>query len=150
MSRSWRRRLRLEGTFLASRLGRRIFLMFWIAALVPSIAVFVLTYRAAAREAQQATRVALRAESKFLGMEVYERLQTAQVMLQGYRPGSVHSPRARRCSPRTSTRSPCSIRTPLAREVHWPGASRSRGCGTARTPAWSCCPGPKSSLRPWC
>ncbi len=88
MTLGWTQRLGVEGTFLRSRLGRRIFLMFCIAALVPAIAVFVLTYRAAARDAHEAARASLRAESKFFGMEVYQRLQTAQMMLEGYRPDS--------------------------------------------------------------
>jgi diguanylate cyclase (GGDEF)-like protein len=73
--------MRIDATFLRSRLGRRILLMFCIAVIIPATAVFWLTYRTAARNAQQSSQATLRAESKHFGMTVFERLQAAQAML---------------------------------------------------------------------
>ncbi|MBC7990081.1 MAG: EAL domain-containing protein [Luteimonas sp.] len=73
--------MRLDGTFLRSRLGRRILLMFCIAVIIPATAVFWLTYRTAARNAQQSSQATLRAESKHFAMTIFERLQAAQAML---------------------------------------------------------------------
>ena len=70
--------MRLDGTFLRSRLGRRILLMFCIAVIIPATAAFWLTYRTAARNAQQSSQATLRVESKHFGMSILERLQAAQ------------------------------------------------------------------------
>jgi diguanylate cyclase (GGDEF)-like protein len=74
--------LRIEGTFLRSGLARRIFLMFCVAVVLPAATVFWLTYRAAARNAQEVERAAMRAESKHFALTVYERLQSAHAMLE--------------------------------------------------------------------
>lgn len=73
--------MRIEGTFLRSKLGRRIFLMFCIAVAIPAAAVFLLTYRTAASNARHAGQTALRAENKHFALTVFERLQAAQAML---------------------------------------------------------------------
>lgn len=84
--------LRLDGTFLRSRLGRRIFLMFCVAVIVPAVAVFWLTYRTTARSAQQAGQAAMRAENKHFGLSVFERLQAAQALLDQVAAGSSGGP----------------------------------------------------------
>ncbi len=88
---------RIEGTFLRSRVGRRIFLMFCIAVVLPATTVFWLTYRTAARNAYEASHAAMSEENKHYAMTVFERLQAAHATLQGVDaqaigPGAVREP----------------------------------------------------------
>ena len=73
---------RIEGTFLRSRVGRRIFLMFCLAAVLPAAIVFWLTYRTAARSAYEASHAAMSEENKHYALTVFERLQAARATLQ--------------------------------------------------------------------
>ncbi len=68
---------RIHGTFLGSRFGRRIFLMFCLAAVVPAAAVFWITYRAAAAESNQVEQATLHLSSKEFALGVYSRLELA-------------------------------------------------------------------------
>ncbi len=88
---------RIEGTFLRSRVGRRIFLMFCIAVVLPAAIVFWLTYRTAAGNALEAARTAMSEENKHYALSVFERLQAARAMLDGIDPdqwvtGTVREP----------------------------------------------------------
>lgn len=72
----------IQGTFLSSRFGRRIFLMFCIAAIVPAATVFWMTYRTAVTDAQLASRTAMVSNSKNFALSVFERLETAYQLLE--------------------------------------------------------------------
>jgi diguanylate cyclase (GGDEF)-like protein len=69
--------LRLSTAILGSRFGRRLFVMFCIAALLPTAIVFWMTYRTATEDARQARQAALREGGKNYALGVYERLQLA-------------------------------------------------------------------------
>ena len=73
--------MRLEGTFLASRLGRRIFLMFCLAVVIPALSVFWLTYENAAQLASKTDSSSLRAANKHYALSVYGRLEMARLVL---------------------------------------------------------------------
>ncbi|RYZ74720.1 MAG: EAL domain-containing protein [Lysobacteraceae bacterium] len=73
--------MKLQGAFLASRIGRRIFLMFGLAVAVPALLVFWLTYRNAAALSERTDAAALRAENKHFALSVYDRLEMARLVL---------------------------------------------------------------------
>ncbi len=68
---------RLSTAILGSGFGRRLFLMFCIAAMLPTAIVFWMTYRTATADALEARREALREGGKNFAMSVFERLQLA-------------------------------------------------------------------------
>lgn len=72
----------IEGTFLRSRLGRRIFLTFCVAVIVPAVAVFWLTWRTASTNALASSQKVMRSETKHFALTVFERLESAHAMLQ--------------------------------------------------------------------
>ncbi|GGZ63954.1 hypothetical protein GCM10008101_16910 [Lysobacter xinjiangensis] len=73
--------LRIEGTWLRSRLARRIFLMFCAMAFVPAVLVFWLTWRQADRVVDSSEQRSLRAETRFVAFTLLSRLQTAEALL---------------------------------------------------------------------
>lgn len=73
--------LRIEGTWLRSRLARRIFLMFCAVAFVPAALVFWLTWRQADRAVDTSEQRTLRAETRFVAFTLLSRLQSAEVLL---------------------------------------------------------------------
>ncbi|WP_298579657.1 EAL domain-containing protein [uncultured Luteimonas sp.] len=68
---------RLSTALLGSRFGRRLFIMFGLAALLPTAVVFWMTYRTATDDAEQARHAFLREGGKNYALGVYERLQLA-------------------------------------------------------------------------
>jgi diguanylate cyclase (GGDEF)-like protein len=72
---------RIEGTWLRSRLARRIFLMFCAMAFVPAALVFWLTWRQADRAIDLSERRDVRAETRFVAFTVLSRLQSADALL---------------------------------------------------------------------
>jgi len=72
----------IEGTFLRSRLGRRIFLTFCVAVIIPAVAVFWFTYRTASTNAMASSQKVMRTETKHFALTVFERLESAHAMLQ--------------------------------------------------------------------
>src|SRR5690606_1693793 len=68
---------RLPTAIFGSPFGRRLFVMFCIAALLPTAIVFWMTYRTATADALEARRDALREGGKNYALTVYERLQLA-------------------------------------------------------------------------
>lgn len=82
----------IEGTFLRSRFGRRIFLMFCIAALVPALLLFWMTYGTAVDEARNAHQAAMRSNSKNFALSIFERLETAYQVLERASPGDGNAP----------------------------------------------------------
>lgn len=72
---------RLSTAILGSRFGRRLFIMFCLAALLPAAAVFWMTYRTATDDAETARRLALREGGKNFALSVFERLQMADQAL---------------------------------------------------------------------
>ena len=73
--------LRFPTAILRSRFGRRLFVMFCIAALLPTAIVFWMTYRAATDDARQARHAALREGGKNYALGVYDRLHLADRVL---------------------------------------------------------------------
>lgn len=73
--------LRLPTAILRSRFGRRLFVMFCIAALLPTAIVFWMTYRTATDDARQARQAALREGGKNYALGVYDRLHLADRVL---------------------------------------------------------------------
>ena len=75
--------MRVEGTFLKSRIARRTFLYFCAAALAPSMLLSALAYQVA----QDSFRIAAEREvvetSKSFALRVFERLDTAALVLEG-------------------------------------------------------------------
>jgi diguanylate cyclase (GGDEF)-like protein len=66
--------VKLQATFLQSRLGRRILLLFFFCALLPSATVAVLAFNEVSRQFHAQSQARLRQTSKSLGMAVYQRL----------------------------------------------------------------------------
>ena len=74
--------MKLEGAFLKSRFGRRIFIMFGLAVIIPALLVFYLTYRNAASLALANEAATLRVFNKTYALAVFERLQIARSALE--------------------------------------------------------------------
>ncbi|MES5813930.1 EAL domain-containing protein [Pseudoxanthomonas sp. Soil82] len=72
----------IEGTFLRSRLGRRIFLTFCVAVVVPAAAVSWLAWRTASADALETSQAALRTEIKHYALNLFERLESAHALLR--------------------------------------------------------------------
>jgi diguanylate cyclase (GGDEF)-like protein len=72
---------RLSTALLGSGFGRRLFIMFCLAALVPAVIVFWMTYRTATSDAEAARQRALREGGKDFALGVYGRLQLAEAAL---------------------------------------------------------------------
>jgi hypothetical protein len=68
---------RLSTAILGSSFGRRLFIMFCLAALLPTVVVFWMTYRTATDDAEASRRLALREGGKNFALSVFERLQMA-------------------------------------------------------------------------
>ncbi len=88
--------LRFSGAFLKTRFGRRIFLMFCVAALVPAAVVFWITYQFSLDDARESERSELQSDAKEFALAVYGRLQTASEALALYRPDAQHGDSADR------------------------------------------------------
>jgi diguanylate cyclase (GGDEF)-like protein len=78
--------MKLEGAFLTSKLGRRIFFMFGLAVVVPAFLVFALTYNHALALSSKANRDSLRLTNKHFAIAVFERLELAQTTLANGNP----------------------------------------------------------------
>ncbi|MGY3266855.1 putative bifunctional diguanylate cyclase/phosphodiesterase [Lysobacter sp. HA35] len=73
--------LRIEGTWLRSRLARRIFIMFCAMAFVPAALVFWLTWRQADHAIDVSEQRNVRAETRFVAFTLLSRLQSAEALL---------------------------------------------------------------------
>ncbi len=82
-------RTRLLSGIVGSRFGRRLLLMFCLAALAPAAIVFWMTYRTATGDAREARLDALRTGSKDFGLGVLGRLQLADRALAASDPVAV-------------------------------------------------------------
>src|SRR5690606_4118655 len=72
---------RLSTAILGSRFGRRLFVLFCLAALVPASVVFWMTYRTATADAEASRKQVLRDGAKNYALGVFERLQFADQAL---------------------------------------------------------------------
>ncbi len=78
--------MKLHGTFLHSRVARRIFTLFLIAALIPSAGTAFLLIRQVDQLLLQQTRADLSKQSKANSMALYERLLLVEDLLQQIAP----------------------------------------------------------------
>src|SRR5262249_44859590 len=78
-----RRVLRVDGTFLRSAVGRRIFALFLLASALPMALVITFTYRGVAGFLAREASAQLVRESKNAAMHALERLQAARSELRG-------------------------------------------------------------------
>ena len=78
--------MKLHGTFLRSRVGRRIFALFLLSALIPSAGVAFLSIRQVDQLLLQQTRAELAKLSKANSMALYERLLLVEDLLQQLAP----------------------------------------------------------------
>ena len=78
--------MKLHGTFLRSRVARRIFALFLLAALIPSAGIAFLSIRQVDQLLLQQTRVELAKLSKANSMALYERLLLVEDLLQQLAP----------------------------------------------------------------
>ena len=80
--------MRIEGTFLNSRVARRTFLYFCAAALAPSLLLSALAYQAAQESFRIAAGREVAAASKSFALRVFERIDTAALLLEGAADGA--------------------------------------------------------------
>jgi diguanylate cyclase (GGDEF)-like protein len=78
--------MKLHGTFLRSRVARRIFTLFLLSALIPSAGIAFLSIRQVDELLLQQTRAELAKLSKAHSMALYERLLLAEDLLQQLAP----------------------------------------------------------------
>ncbi|MFD0738882.1 putative bifunctional diguanylate cyclase/phosphodiesterase [Lysobacter koreensis] len=83
--------MRVEGTFLKSRIARRTFGYFCVAALAPTILLSALAYQAVQDSFQVAAQRAVVETSKAFALGVFQRLDTAARVLQGVGDAAVHA-----------------------------------------------------------
>jgi diguanylate cyclase (GGDEF)-like protein len=74
--------MRIEGTFLRSRFARRLFLLFCLAALLPTALLSFLIYRAVEQSLVSSARSAVVERSKAHALTVFERLDVADRVLE--------------------------------------------------------------------
>jgi diguanylate cyclase (GGDEF)-like protein len=79
----------MPATLFGSRFGRRLFVMFCLAALLPAGIVFWMTYRTATADAEAALREALRQGGKDYALGVYSRLDIAASALEAVEPDAL-------------------------------------------------------------
>ena len=78
--------MKLDGTFLRSRVARRIFALFLLSALIPSAGIAFLSIRQVDQLLLQQTRAELAKLSKANSMALYERLLLVEDLLQQLAP----------------------------------------------------------------
>ncbi len=88
--------MKLETTFLRSRVGRRIFLLFICCALVPIGALAVLSFHQVEKQLNETGQRRLHHASKAVGMAIFERLQFLEdemkIVASRYKTRSSHFP----------------------------------------------------------
>jgi putative nucleotidyltransferase with HDIG domain len=66
--------MKLDTTMLRSKVGRRIFVLFVLCALLPIAALAIISFSQVTKQLQQQSLMRLQQESKALGMSIFERL----------------------------------------------------------------------------
>jgi len=74
--------MEISASFFHSRLGRRMFLLFVISALLPILALFLLSYSQVSHHLEQLAKNHLRRLSKNFGMAAYDRLLLLETELK--------------------------------------------------------------------
>ena len=74
--------MKVEGTFLRSRIARRTFLYFCAAALGPVLVLSMMAYRALDDSSRQASDREVAAAAKTYAFQVFERLDSASSVLE--------------------------------------------------------------------
>ncbi len=74
--------MKLDATFLRSKVARRIFILFIVSALVPIFALAALSFRQVTGHFSQQTDKHLHQASKSVGMAIFERLLALEAQLQ--------------------------------------------------------------------
>jgi diguanylate cyclase (GGDEF)-like protein len=85
------RTMKLEALFLRSKLGRRLFLLFVISALVPVTGLALFSLQQAKALLSELNYRQLHQASKTFGLSLYERLLSLEAEMQGFRlhPGAI-------------------------------------------------------------
>jgi len=66
--------MKLDSTFLRSKVGRRIFVLFVVCALLPIAALAIISFSQVTKQLQQQSLTRLQQASEALGMSTIERL----------------------------------------------------------------------------
>jgi putative nucleotidyltransferase with HDIG domain len=86
--------MKLTLTFLHSKVAYRIFILFIICALIPIIALAVLSFSQVTQQLNEQSRTRLRHATKATGMAIYERLLTLEGEMKLFSSHMVLGPRA--------------------------------------------------------
>jgi putative nucleotidyltransferase with HDIG domain len=81
--------MRIDTTFLRSKVARRIFLLFVLCALLPIGALAILSFSQVTKQLDQDSRVRLRQATKATGMAIFERLLLLEGQMKLVRPSAV-------------------------------------------------------------
>jgi len=73
--------VRLDGTFLRSKVARRVFFMFVVCALVPITGLAWVSFRSVSRQLDEQTRARLHDENRAIANGVFERLELLEAQL---------------------------------------------------------------------
>ena len=76
--------MKIDKTFLHSKLARRIFLMFVTCSLLPIAGVFILSYNQVTDQLNTQNHKRLKQSAKLYGLSVYERLLFLEGALQAF------------------------------------------------------------------
>ncbi|MGA1794745.1 MAG: HD domain-containing phosphohydrolase [bacterium] len=74
--------IRIDETFLKSKVARRIFALFILCALIPLVAISVISFTQVSKQLESQSRLRLRRSSKSIGMSVMERLLFLETQLK--------------------------------------------------------------------
>ena len=74
--------MKLDMTFLRSKVARRVFLLFVVCAMLPIIALALISFRQVTEQLREQSRKQLQQESKTQGMNLYERLVNADAEMR--------------------------------------------------------------------
>lgn len=94
--------MRIDTTFLRSKVARRFFVLFVVCALLPIAALAIFSFGQVTRQLNQQSQSRLRQATKATGMGIYDRLLFLEAQLRGIAPYAAASDKG--AAPLTSTR----------------------------------------------
>jgi len=74
--------MKLDTTMLRSKVGRRIFVLFVLCALLPIAALAIISFSQVTKQLQEQSLTRLQQESKSLGMSILERLTLLEMEMK--------------------------------------------------------------------